>query len=800
MRQENESGRMLDLVPAIERLQPSPRIIALRDHVLSEERYVSLDQALQVTDSYEATERMPKVLRRALAFTRSLEGLPTRIYPDELIVGNRTYGSRHGVVSPEAGIAWLEREADSLATRPQDRFIFREEDKMLFRERIVPAWKGRTLEDAIKSAVGVEISAISKVAKINQTDHAQGHILPDFKGWLELGIGGLRRKVLKFKLTAATESARDLYEAMLICLDGTAEYFRRFAKHARSLAQLEGDAVRRRELLDIGDVCEKLTRDAPVGFQEALQSFWFLFVLLEVESNASSFSLGRVDQILFPYFTADIESGRITLEYALELFESFWLNFNKIVYMRNEESARYFAGFPIGFNAVIGGQTLDGDDASNALSYFCLKAQEHLRQPQPNFSVRLHEGSPDAFIDACARVIGHGGGMPQVFNDESIIPTFLKNGISREDAMGYAVVGCVEISPQGNFLGWSDAAMFNLVKALELALNNGRCLLTGEQIGIDAGSLVDHDTFEKLEAAFKLQIDHFLERTIHLCDFVDRMHATMLPSPFLSMVIKDCIEKGVDVTGGGAKYNFSGIQAIQPANVADCLSALKLLVYEQKKVDREELLSAMRTDFSGYEMMRQTLLNWAPKYGNDIEWVDELGLKWITYFNSRLSDYTNARGGIYQMGLYTVSAHVPLGMNVGATPDGRHARAPLADGGISAVYGRDARGPTALLKSAARISTVQAGNGTLLNMKFLPDFFNHETRQKFVQLLKSFVRLKIHHVQFNVVRKEDLEAAQRDPESYRGFTVRVAGYTAYFTDLASDLQDEIIARTAYGEV
>ncbi|MGA2764998.1 MAG: formate C-acetyltransferase/glycerol dehydratase family glycyl radical enzyme [Spirochaetia bacterium] len=789
---------MLDLVPEIEALPLSQRISRLRECITSDARYVSLDQALLVTESYAASGDKPRILQRALAFKAALSGLPIRIYPGELIVGNRTRGSRGGVVSPEAGITWLGREAETLETRPQDPFIFPEKEKRLFRERIVPAWRGKTLEDRIRAEVGEELSAISRVVKINQTDHAQGHILPDLRSWLSLGIGGLRKKVEK----AAQEGSRqELYSAMLVCLDGAAMFFRRYADEARRLAS-EGDeseAARRAELREIARVCEKLADEPPSGFHEALQSVWFLFVLVEIESNASSFSLGRIDQILFPFFKRDIESGLIGLGQALELLESFWLNFTKIVYMRNANSARYFAGFPIGFNAVIGGRTLDGKDASNALSYLCLKAQEHVRQAQPNLGARLHAGSPDEFLDACSRVIGLGGGMPQVFGDESIIPTLEGHGVSHEDAADYAVVGCVELSPQGNCLGWSDAAMFNLVKALELALNNGKCLLTGEQLGPDLGSLEDYDTFEKLEEAFKGQVDHFMERMVRLCDYVDRMHASILPSPFLSLVVNDCIEKGRDVTEGGAKYNFSGIQAIQPANLADCLAALKLLVYEERRVDRAELLAALRSDFKGDEPLRQTLLNRAPKYGNDIEWVDQLGLQWISYFKERLSRSTNARGGAYHIGLYTVSAHVPLGMNVGATPDGRHARAPLADGGISAVYGRDTRGPTALLKSVARMSAVQAGNGTLLNMKFQPDFFKEESRGTFVQLLKGFVRLKIHHAQFNVVRKEDLEAARRDPESWRGFTVRVAGYTAYFTDLASDLQDEIIARTAYGD-
>ena len=792
-------ARLLNLVPAIRELRISPRIETLRETITGETRYVSMEQALLVTESYAGSRGRPRVIRRALAFEHALKSLPLRIYPGELIVGNRTPCSRGGVVSPEAGITWLLKEADTLETRPQDPFVFRAEDKKAFRDQVVPAWEGKTLEDRVRDAAGPEIRAISKVVKINQTDHAQGHILPDLRSWLALGLDGLRARVNAFRTPGTNSSRRDLDEAMLICLDGASAFFLRYAEEARRLSDSDPSEPRREELLQIARACANLSRAPASGFQEALQATWFLFVLLEIESNASSFSIGRIDQILFPYFKADMESGRLTLSRALELLESFWLDFTKIVYLRNADSARYFAGFPVGFNAVIGGLTPDGEDASNALSYLCLKAQEHVRQAQPNFGARLHAHTPNAFLDACSLVIGLGGGMPQVFSDESIIPTLQAHGVSQEDAVDYAVVGCVELSPQGNCLGWSDAAMFNLVKALELDMNHGRCLLSGEQIGPDLGSLEEHDTFEKLEQALKGQIDHFMEKMLRLCDVVDRLHADVLPSPFLSMVVNDCIEKGRDVTEGGAHYNFSGIQAIQPANLADSLSALKLLVYDTRAVNRAKLLAALRNDFAGDEPLRQTLLNRAPKYGNDVEWVDDLGLKWLRYFKELLGRHTNPRGGPCHIGLYTVSAHVPLGLNVGATPDGRHARAPLADGGISAVYGRDTHGPTALLKSVSRMSSVRAGNGTLLNMKFQPEFFREENRGKFVQLLQGLVRLGIHHAQFNVVRREDLEAARRDPESWRGFTVRVAGYTAYFTELASDLQDEIIARTSYGE-
>jgi len=326
-------------------------------------------------------------------------------------------------------------------------------------------------------------------------------------------------------------------------------------------------------------------------------------------------------------------------------------------------------------------------------------------------------------------------------------------------------------------------------------------MLTGEQLGPRTGTLADFRSFEELEKAFRAQLDHFIERMIKVTRKVDRIHARVLPSPFLSSVIEDCIDKGIDVTAGGAHYNLSGIQAIQVANIADSLAALKAFVFDGKAVQAETLLQALRADFEGSELLRQRLLNKAPKYGNDVEWVDDLGRKWIEHFARRIKQYTNVRGGPYHTGLYTVSAHVPMGKNVGATPDGRKAGEPLADGGMSAVYGRDQSGPTALLRSVSRIDSMLGSNGTLLNMKFLPDFFKTgEDIRIFSSFLRTFVKLRINHVQFNVISREDLVAAKEKPEAYRGLTVRVAGYTAYFTELAGDLQDEIIARTSYGEV
>ena len=498
----------------------------------------------------------------------------------------------------------------------------------------------------------------------------------------------------------------------------------------------------------------------------------------------------------------DIEKGIISKQEALEILECLWLKFNQIVYLRNQHSAKYFAGFPIGFNIAIGGIDENGCDIYNELSLLLLKAQYHLGLPQPNLSVRLNKNSSHELIQEAIKVVAKGSGMPQFFNDEAIVNSMIKDlGIEEKDARNYAIVGCVELTTHGNNLGWSDAAMFNLNKALELTMNHGKCLLTNEPIGLDLGSIETYESFEDLENAFQKQIDYFIEKMMKAEIVVEKAHQDCLPTAFLSTVIDSCLEKGVDVTRGGAKYNLSGIQMIQIANLADSLAAIKVLVYDEKMITRHELLEALQADFKGYEIIQTMLLNKVPKYGNDVKWVDELGAKWAGYFRERMKDYTNYRGGLYHTGMYTVSAHVPMGENVGASPDGRNALTPLADGGMSPVYGRDMAGPTAVLKSVSRMKDSYTTNGGLLNMKFLPEFFKTETgMMKFENFLRAFVDLKIPHIQFNVVRREDLLDAKLHPEQHRSLTIRVAGYTAYFVELAGKLQDEIIERTAYEDI
>jgi len=779
------------------RSESTPRIRVLKDRMLDEPRYLSIEQAMLITDVYQGHEDASVARKRAISLAEAMRRLDISIDPDELIVGNRTTGVRSGVVFPEAGISWIDRELDTMATRPQDKFNVRPEDAATFRERILPYWQGKTLEDTLRAEDGPLLDAITRVVKINQKDHAQGHICPDTAKWIRMGPAGIRDEAI-MRAASATRDQREFYESVLTVLDASIDFMRRYADLATGMAVTAETAERVANLREVARICTKLSNGGAETFHEAVQSLWFLFTLLHMESNASSFSPGRADQYLDPYYRADLGAGRLDRAGALELIEALWLKFNQIVYLRNSHSASFFAGFPIGFNVAFGGRDEAGRDESNDLSYLFLEAQSHILLPQPNLSARLHEGTPDALLDECTRVIGLGSGMPQVFNDESIIPALEAQGISPADATNYAIVGCVELTTHGNTLGWSDAAMFNLVKALELAMNDGKCLLTGAQLGPQTGYLTDFASYEDLERAFATQIDYFFEKMIEACEKVEEIHQRLLPSALLSSVIDDCLERGLDVTRGGAHYNLSGIQVIQVANVADSLAAVKKLVYEDGTVDKARLVAALQTNYEHDEELRQVLLNKAPKYGNDEQWVDEIGNRWVHYFAGKFAGRTNYRGGPYHTGLYTVSAHVPMGANVGATPDGRLAAAPLADGGMSAVYGRDRRGPTALLASVARVDSYLGSNGTLLNMKFLPRLFkSEEGARAFSSMLRGFVKLRINHVQFNVVTREDLIAAQKEPDKYRNLTIRVAGYTAYFTELAEDLQNEIIARTSY---
>ena len=505
-------------IEQISKLTCSERIARLKEEMLEEPRFASIEQARIVTESYQETEGEPRCIQRAEALKAALLRIEIRIEPEERIVGNRTSGVRGGVVFPETGASWVDREFETLPTRSQDKFQVRKEDIEAFRRDIMPYWKGRSLEDQVRAAVGPQVDAIAKVVKVNQKDHSQGHICPNTKKWLKLGPAGIREEAKAHLNQAADEKQKDFYQSVIISMEGASAFMERYA----ALAEKKYQETKKENLLEVAAVCRKLAAAPAETYQEAVQATWFLYVILQMEGNASSFSPGRMDQYLYPYYENSRRQG-MTLEDALELTECLWLKFNQLVYLRNSNSAKYFAGFPIGFNVAIGGQNEDGSDASNELSYLFLQAQSHLLLPQPNLSLRIYKDSPRELLEAASRVIGLGSGMPQVFNDEAVVPALESHGVSHEDAMNYAIVGCVELTTHGNALAWSDAAMFNLLKALELTLNHGVDMLTGEKTGLDLGDLTTYETFEELEAAFAKQIDYFSDRMVECVSEVEKM-------------------------------------------------------------------------------------------------------------------------------------------------------------------------------------------------------------------------------------------------------------------------------------
>jgi formate C-acetyltransferase len=724
-----------------ETTRPTERAARIKRRLLENERMVDVERARYATQSYQGTEGEPMLLRRAKMLLHLVRALSITIRPDEIIVGNRSVLPRMGVIAPEGAVEWIDKELEILPTRPQDKFQIYPDQIQELREDIFPYWRGKTLEDIVAGRIPPDVKQAvqGKAFSLNQTDHAQGHILPDVEAWLRLGVMGLRSKVLaaRQRPQVQTEEGQAFYDATMLALQAAQEFMQRYAHLARQMADQVEDPARQAELTRIADVCDWICHNPARDFWEATQAVWFLFVLLQIESNASSFSPGRFDQYMLPYLERDLASGWLTLSEAQELLEYLWLKFNEIVLLRSSSSARYFAGFPIGFNIALGGQTPDGGDATNILSYMCLRAQADLGLTQPNLSIRIHRDSPDEFLRAASFVISKGSGMPQVFNDEVIIPGQLERGIDPGDAMNYAVVGCVELSTPGKALGWSDASMFNMTRVLELTLFGGADPQTGEQIGPRTPPLDGVSSYSELEKAYEAQLGHFIQLMVKGCDIVDSIHAEVYPSPFLSLVIADCIDRGLDVTAGGAHYNFSGVQGVQIANVADSLATIRQAVFDDKWVTAQELLTVLKEDFAGHEVLRQRLVNRVPKYGNDDDRVDSLAVKWGDRYSELVAQYPTIRGGQYQPGFYTVSAHVPMGANVGATPDGRHAGTPLADGGLSPSAGRDRRGPTAALKSVSKLDLRLASNGTLLNMKFLPSFFEGEgALEKFVTLLR----------------------------------------------------------------
>lgn len=762
----------------------TPRTQAIKDSLFAKPRVIDLERALLYQESYEQTQGEPAILRRAKALVHLMENHEIVIDEHDLFAGNRTREPRAGVLSPEMSPYWILDELDQFPVRPQDRFEMSEADKTLYRDQVYPFWAGQSLNDWYRAHLDPQVAEAqtTKVFAVAQTDKGQGHIIPNFPVLMERGWAALLEDA---RQQLASQPDNLFYQAAVIVLEGTIAYIRRYESICRDKAQDPATSPERaQELQEMADILGNLAQRAPQDFREGLQQLWLAELVCEHESNASSISLGRVDQYLWPLYQASKAAGTSD-ETIREWLQDFYLKCNTIVFARSTESAKFFAGFPSGLNIVVGGVDAMGQDATNELSSLLLDVQNDTRLPQPNLSLRMHAQTPASLLHEAAQVIRLGDGMPQVFNDEVNILSFVNRGISLEDARDYGVVGCVELSIPGAMYGLHDISMFNMVRCLEIALHENP---------------QGFATFDELIDATEKVIDRYVGLMVRGCNTCDEAHAATSPTPLLSCLINDCMENGQDLTAGGARYNPSGVQGVGTANLADSLEVIRQAVFEEQLLTLPQLVAMLDRDWTGEgdEVWRQRFINRYPKYGNDVDQVDELGARLLSHYGHEVAGYTNPRGGHFQPGSYTVSAHIPLGEACGATPDGRHAHEQLADGGLSPMVGRDTNGPTASLRSVSKLDNALDSNGSLLNVKFSPaTLAGEEGLAKMAAYLKAFSRYKIQHIQFNVVDRATLLDAQKHPENHKDLVVRVAGYSAMFVELARGIQDDIINRSEH---
>lgn len=835
-----------------EEIPKSDRISRLVEHLFARMPEIEADRAVLLTESYRQTEGEPMITRRAKAFAHICEQIPITIRPEELVVGSATKAPRGCQVFPEFSYEWLEGEFDTIETRTADPFYISEETKETLRQ-VYPYWKGKTTSELASAYMAPEARMAIEhniFTPGNYFYNGIGHVTVNYGDILARGLTGIRQDA-EAALRAARPGDGDyctrshFLQAVILSCDAAIGYGERYAALAVSMAEQERDGKRKQELLTIAQNCVNVPRRGASSFWEACQSFWFIQMLLQVESSGHSISPGRFDQYMYPYYQKDIEAGKLTREQAQELIDCIWVKLNDLNKARDAASAEGFAGYSLFQNLIVGGQDSEGLDVTNDLSFMCIDASHHVFLPQPSLSIRVWNKTPHELMIKAAGLTRTGIGLPAYYNDEVIIPSLVSRGLTLQDARDYNIIGCVEPQKSGKTDGWHDAAFFNMCRPLELVFSNGYD--KGERISIQTGDVTQMTSFEEFYDAYKAQMNYMISLLVNADNAIDVAHAERCPLPFLSGMIEDCIGRGKSVQEGGAVYNFTGPQGFGIANMADSLYAIKTLVFEQHKITMAELKAALEHNFgqglsadkieeitanlvkeiaargqqlnaadigriaalvaetaqgqgsenARYREIQQLLLE-VPKFGNDIEEVDAFARDVAYTYTRPLENFKNPRGGQFQAGLYPVSANVPLGAQTGATPDGRLANTPVADG-VSPSAGKDTHGPTSAANSVSKLDHYIASNGTLFNQKFHPSALaGQKGLENFAALIRAYFDQKGSHMQFNVVDRETLLDAQKHPDRYKGLVVRVAGYSALFTTLSKSLQDDIIRRTEQG--
>jgi len=782
------------------------RIRKLREKSLSTKPYVSPERASLITEFYRSdiANRVSVPVARALAFAHILKHKKIFIDDGELIVGERGPGPRATPTYPEICIHSL-KDLDVLDSRKKVAFSVNKRTRDVYKKNIIPFWRGRSIRERIFQVVDPAWRLAYEAGVFTEfmEQRAPGHTVLDDKIY-KCGFLDFKAKIqdqlqrLDFYNDPDAFDKREELSAMSVAADALIVFAQRYASEVKQRLRKTKSPTRRKELRQIAEICERVPAHAPRTFWEALQYYWFVHLGVVTEFNTwDSFNPGRLDQHLYPFYRRDLAEGILTEERARELLQAFWIKFNNQpappkVGVTAQESNTYTDFCLIN----LGGLKPDGSNAVNELSYLVLDVIEEIRILQPSAMVQISHKNPDEFLKRALNIVKTGFGQPSIFNTDEIVQEMLRQGKSIIDARNGGASGCVETGAFGKE-SYILTGYFNLVKILEVTLSNGKDPLTNKIVGLRTGNPIRFKTFNELFSAYKKQLNHFVDMKIRGNVIIERIYAKYMPAVFLSVLIDDCIARGRDYHNGGARYNTSYIQGVGTGSITDSLTAIKYHVFDRKDIGMLRLLKALRNDFRGFKTLRNKLWDSTPKYGNDDDYADDIMKQVFEVFFEAVDGRPNTKGGHFRINLLPTTVHVYFGSKVGATPDGRRARTPLSEG-ISPVQGTDKNGPTAVVKSAAKMDHIRTG-GTLLNQKFTPQLLTDEEGiDKLAALIRAYFSMNGHHIQFNVVTAETLRKAQKDPEKYRDLIVRVAGYSDYFIDLGKDLQDEIIRRTEQG--
>ena len=788
------------------------RMKEFREEVLDEKPYIDAQRAILATLAYKENLNQPRVMVRAKMLEKVLDHMSIYIEDKSLLAGNQATKNRNAPIFPEYTMEFVMNELDQFEKRDGDVFYITEKTKEQLRE-IAPFWQNNNLRARGEALLPEEVRVFMETGvfgmegKLNAGD---AHLAVNYERILKDGLKGYEKRVKEYKATLDLTDPESIdkycfYNAVLIVLEAVRNFANRYSVLAKDLAEKELNQERKIELLEISRICSKVPYEPAETFQEAVQSVWFIQLILQIESNGHSLSYGRFDQYMYPYYDRDIKNGTIKESEALELLTCLWIKTLTINKVRSQAHTLSSAGSPMYQNVTIAGQTTDKKDAVNDLSFLVLKSVAQTRLTQPNLTVRYHKNINKRFLDECVEVMRLGFGMPALNNDEIIIPSFMDWQVKEEDAYNYSAIGCVETAVPGKW-GYRCTGMsyINFPRMLLCTMNNGVDLTSNKRFTKGYGYFTEMESYEELLKAWDKTIREITRYSVIVENVIDKASERDVPDILCSALTDDCIARGKTIKEGGAVYDFiSGLQ-VGIANMADCLAAIKKLVYEEKKITRQELWDAILDDFSSpkNKKIQEMLIREAPKYGNDDDYVDQLIVEAYDSYIEEIEKYPNTRynrgpiGGIRYAGTSSISANVGQGMSTMATPDGRNAFEPLAEG-CSPAHNSDKNGPTAVFKSVSKLRTNKITGGVLLNQKMTPQMLStEENRQKLELLIKTFFnRLHGYHVQYNIVSKETLIDAQKHPENHKDLIVRVAGYSAFFNVLSKKTQDDIIGRT-----